>query len=369
VPKVTKWVKSLGMKKYAFSLACITLIGILFMILYNIKKDSSDGRLLVWKVSAKMIDERPMGYGIGMFQKEYNLYQGKYFASNNAKESEKKIADFVNMAYNDYIELGVETGVPGMIIFVSFYVILIYQAYRNKNIRALSVITAFAIMSLVSFVYSTIQAWVVLIAYGAYALNGGRFINISKLNSTVSLVCICALFILFTKFCELTYSQLKLHKLEIAFNKDATVDMSDIISIEPYIGTSEAYYHFRGRLQMSDKKYYEALRSFKKATLYTTDMRLFFSIFHCYDKLGKTSQGIRYIKSISNIVPQNLTSRNILLKWYDQSGNYQEALKTAFEMAGMQLKVTNPRSEKYQRGAILYIDAHKRDILTIESQK
>ena len=34
--------------------------------LYNMKRDSADGRLLIWKVSAQMVAERPMGCGYGL---------------------------------------------------------------------------------------------------------------------------------------------------------------------------------------------------------------------------------------------------------------------------------------------------------------
>jgi hypothetical protein len=43
---------------------------------------SADARVVVWKISAEMIIQRPLlGYGYGSFERNYSLFQSNYFKS------------------------------------------------------------------------------------------------------------------------------------------------------------------------------------------------------------------------------------------------------------------------------------------------
>ncbi|WP_350629501.1 O-antigen ligase family protein, partial [Acinetobacter baumannii] len=54
--------------------------------LYKMKINSSDGRIFFWKNSVQMVMENPLGYGYGMFEKEYNLKQSAYFQNEKRDE-------------------------------------------------------------------------------------------------------------------------------------------------------------------------------------------------------------------------------------------------------------------------------------------
>lgn len=48
--------------------------------LYHHKKDSADGRILIWTVSGEMVKDKTMfGHGNGAFQAQYMDYQARYF--------------------------------------------------------------------------------------------------------------------------------------------------------------------------------------------------------------------------------------------------------------------------------------------------
>lgn len=100
--------------------------------LYFIKKDSADGRLLIWQCTAKMISEKPiMGYGAGGFQREYMLYQADFFKdSPNSKYA--MFSDIVKHPFNEFLLLLVEHGIIGALFFIVFALLLI-QEYRKKN--------------------------------------------------------------------------------------------------------------------------------------------------------------------------------------------------------------------------------------------
>lgn len=141
------------------------VIGIVFV--YNFKYDSSYGRLLIWKISNSMIFENPIfGIGYNKFEVLYNIYQQKYFSNNDFLPHDVQIADYIQVAYNEYLQLLIETGIIGFLLFVIIIVYFFMQLlkYINRtsvdencdfhyfvNIGLFISITSILIMSLFSY--------------------------------------------------------------------------------------------------------------------------------------------------------------------------------------------------------------------------
>ena len=109
--------------------AIMVLVFILWA--YNFKKSSSDGRILIWKISSMMIIEKPQGYGYGLFEKHYNLAQARYFSSCGS-DKEKMLADHIYMAYNDLLEQTVEGGIVGGLLFLMLFFHMIFFSCKNS---------------------------------------------------------------------------------------------------------------------------------------------------------------------------------------------------------------------------------------------
>ena len=93
--------------------------GLLLVILaigaYHWKKDSADGRLLIWKVAAQAMMERPW-YGVGWeyVAGTYGDGQESYFASGKATPQEAYVAGAPEYVFNEYLQVGLAWGVPAM---------------------------------------------------------------------------------------------------------------------------------------------------------------------------------------------------------------------------------------------------------------
>jgi len=84
--------------------------------LYYFKKDSADGRLLIWKVSGKMIAEKPiLGLGFDNIQSGIMDQQAKYFIEKRP-EGEVRITGQIAGCFNEFIQLTVENGVVGLVL-------------------------------------------------------------------------------------------------------------------------------------------------------------------------------------------------------------------------------------------------------------
>lgn len=359
--KAKKLYCQLNRKVLCASCASLFLILLLLSVaLYKMKQNSSDGRLLVWKISTGMMMEKPEGWGIGLFEKHYNLCQGEYFAAGNASEQEKYLASTVYMAYNDWLEHGAEAGWIGAIFITLFYVFLAVKAYRTQKLVALSIICAFMVMSLVNFIYATIQSWFILLCYAADVIsNSSRSFHVGKVtNRSKHLVALFFSLFLLGEYGRLIFSQACLKHDEDMNAKGLKVEVEDVERLSPHIGTSEGYEQFLSSLYMRDGRYEQAIEHLRRGLNYTSEPGMFFALFNCYDRMGMTAQGIEYIETVRRMLPQNMVSRNILLRWYDSQGMAVEALAVAHEMVETPLKVKSSVAESYQQGARFYIERH-----------
>ena len=93
--------------------------GLLLMILgtgaYHWKKDSADGRLLMWKVAAQAVMENPWrGYGWESVAGAYGDAQERYFTSGKATEQEGHVAGAPEYVFNEYLQVAMAWGVPAL---------------------------------------------------------------------------------------------------------------------------------------------------------------------------------------------------------------------------------------------------------------
>ena len=93
--------------------------GLLLMIsaigAYHWKKDSADGRLLMWKVSVQAVMEHPwLGVGWEHVAGAYGDAQERYFASGLATEQEEYVAGAPEYVFNEYLQVAMAWGVPAL---------------------------------------------------------------------------------------------------------------------------------------------------------------------------------------------------------------------------------------------------------------
>ncbi|WP_303207154.1 O-antigen ligase family protein [Bacteroides oleiciplenus] len=131
-----------------YILGMMILLPIFIGILYILKPQSANGRLLVWKISGKMIQDRPvLGLGKGGFAANYLYYQADYMKSSTSL-SEKKLAGSTHLAFNEPLRVTVEYGLVGFFVYLVF-VIWTFLPPRKRN--AVSVITKSVMVGIVSW--------------------------------------------------------------------------------------------------------------------------------------------------------------------------------------------------------------------------
>lgn len=104
---------------------------ILLVALYLFKKDSADGRVLVWRTSLEMFGDAPLlGHGPGSFSAKYMDYQADWIVKHPG-ERWKWLADNVKHPFNEYLKIGVEYGVTGWMV-IGLLIWRLVRSYRRS---------------------------------------------------------------------------------------------------------------------------------------------------------------------------------------------------------------------------------------------
>lgn len=167
---------------YIKKTASVLLVIALFVVVYAFKKDSADGRLLIWRCSLEMISDSPyMGYGWGGFKANYMDYQARYF-EQNPNSPYAMLADNVQSPFNEYLNILINWGVIGFLIIASGFVYLFYIHHKHpasKSKVAITSIITIAVFSLFSYPFTYPYPWLILIISIAVIINECVKINVS----------------------------------------------------------------------------------------------------------------------------------------------------------------------------------------------
>ena len=371
-------------KFYKVCIVCGTIIIAAISVgkLYNMKRDSADGRLLIWRLSAQMIAEQPLGHGYGLFEKHYNLRQAEYFRNNGGTDTERRNAAFTCMAYNDYLEHGVDGGIIGMAFLIGFYALAIRRAYKQRDTAATAILTAFAVMSLVNFVTAGIQTWLLVICAVSMIQKPfpppspiGReplrkeplsFFTVPLLKNTLhkfrpdgapslwGRAVGEALALFFTV--SMVMSQITLKKLNDRLKDGDPIPDMEFAALQPHIRTSEAYWRIRARNKMRMQDYRDAVPCVERAMQYSASPNLCYMAHQCHTALGSEKSGMLYIYNVYDTQPSLLLPKLILMRYHDCRGDTDAATAYAHEITVTATRNDTKITEAIKNEAYNYIN-------------
>ena len=150
--KWKEWIKE--KKKRIYATAGIGLLALLLAsyALFQLKADSASGRWFMWKISCLAIAECPLtGHGSGRFVEAYGQAQENYFAKGDYKEWEERVAGSPEYAFNEYLEIAVEYGIPALLLLLIGIGFCFYLGFKSSRHAACGGIIAFAVFAFSSY--------------------------------------------------------------------------------------------------------------------------------------------------------------------------------------------------------------------------
>lgn len=175
-----------------FAIISIAVLAVL-SLLYQLNKDSVDGRALIRKIAVFDIQKNPFfGNGIFNFDGVYNNSKANYFIENHRPWKEMKVADYVSNALNDYIQIIFEIGLLGFVLICMLLFIIIRKIELNAKTRcALALVITFAFLGLFTSVLYNPTAMVFMIwALSVLFVHGNNKTQVLVLtnNQTLSIL-------------------------------------------------------------------------------------------------------------------------------------------------------------------------------------
>lgn len=167
---ITDKLKDLYQKYRRRAVLCIVLFcllsgGVIYGI-YQFKKDSANGRLFIWKITALAIRNTSLkGVGLGGFPAAYAQSQINYFKEKEASAIEKHVAGSPEYAFNEYLRIFLEQGIAGGILFLFLTSLIIRRGIKNEQTGAAGsflCLSVFAIASYPYYLWEFLVVWVLL---------------------------------------------------------------------------------------------------------------------------------------------------------------------------------------------------------------
>lgn len=125
--------------KHRYAVSGVLIVGaLLASSAYFMKRDSADGRLLIWKITSQAIASSPCGEENGRtFSAIYGDAQERYFTNCEYSESEAWVAGTPDFAFNEYLQIAVEYGVWVSVLLVTVLLVLSMIAGSRKQLAGI----------------------------------------------------------------------------------------------------------------------------------------------------------------------------------------------------------------------------------------
>lgn len=98
--------------------------------LYQIRPESAQGRILIWKSTVSMIKDNPLlGVGYGNFIREYPRFQAKVLDKPGLNAKYGVLSGETEYAFNDVLQVGAELGLIGLFLYLTVFFHSFFRLY------------------------------------------------------------------------------------------------------------------------------------------------------------------------------------------------------------------------------------------------
>lgn len=327
----------------------IGLSAILFLFLgfglYYIKKDSADGRILMWENCIQNVKEKPFfGSGYNSFIKISVEQQINYFTKSNEFNRKAQLADEVNFAFNDYLQMATEVGITGLILFLILISMLFKRGPENNIfiIGSRACLISFLICSLFSYPMQTIQNYLLFFLFLAIISSLNEPIIIFNLKLNITFLLIILTIVILTENLQIKRF-IACKKWQTAFVESNKAESTNAIKIYkdifPVLRYDPNYLFNYGIVLAQTLDFKESTRMFNKCLLIRPSYSLFLNLGKNYENLNNDSLAeITYLKA-ANLIPQRYIPKYYLFKIYLRAGQTRKANEIAENINNMEFKI------------------------------
>ena len=297
--------------------------------LFQLKVDSANGRLLIWKVSVMAIVEKPLlGHGTGNFASAYGMAQEKYFSQKEFTSTEKLVAGSPEYAFNEYLQIAVEYGVLFLLVVLLIIVFCLWIGITEKRLSACA-----GLISVLVFAFSSYPMQIPGFAIAFYFLLAACVVGSSRLQILFFIIMIALLGSYYWKYnqynaCE-EWFRYKMHYNIGAFR----LAKEGYEKIYPELNDRGAFLFEYGHSLHKLKEYNSSTAILKEAMAHSCDPMILNIIGKNYQAIGKYEKAEEYFIRSTHRLPGRIYPYYLLAKLYaEPEYRHPEKLKQAIQI-------------------------------------
>lgn len=310
-------------------LACSALCG-----MYFLKKDSADGRTLMWKVALQAVPKYPFGVGLGNFPGTYASEQAVYFESGKGSEQEELVAGSPEYGFNEYLQMAVEWGIIPFMLFLTIIVGSFYLAFKQQQWGIIGSLIALLVFAFMSYPFSILPFPIVLVfllaAIQSNNKNGRRLrIKPAMTILIVAMTCLLVAFSLYNRYP--TYEAYKKWNFTQKLYQAKAYDSAtkEYALLYPYLNDQINFLFEYGQSLSHTGDYEKSNEILQQASRLSGDPMIYNIMGKNYQALRKYEQAESYFLKASQIVPHRLYPWYLLCKLYAEMGLHNKANEMA----------------------------------------
>lgn len=311
----------------------IAFLGGIVILLYNYRVDSANARLLIWKVSLQMIYDKPIcGHGLSSFNKEYMLYQASFFETRTDSHY-SIIADNVAYPYNEFIHIGVEQGIIGM-LFILLLVVLFFKAPVISNNRIFkSLLASFLIVSLFSYP-ANVFPLIILVPLICASIESARIIKMKCFSCLIQIILLVLM-----NISILQGLKFKDYSDEIKLSIREEDCMSNYLKMNLKDLKNELIFLNKMNMWLSKNQHYDLI--IKYAHVLLPSCETYCEIGNAYASNLDFDKAEYYYKIASNMIPSRISPNYLLWRMYLIQGDNEKADFIALKILNQDVKICN----------------------------
>ena len=326
------------------------------------KKDSANGRWLIWRVSTDIIKEHPLvGVGFGRFASEYGEAQARFFVEGKGSSAQMMIADSPEYAFNEYVQSSVELGLIGLVLFITVIICLFYPR-KSKTAKEKYALLSFLVFAAFSYPFSVLPLsilFIFLLALSASSTRKYSFTLPKWLRIAGMTVCLCIT----------AYGAYQIFPKRAAYRSWSSMQM--LYNAGVYQGSVQKYriqypllrhekqFLFEyGQCLSKSGQYIESNRIFEEYLCYGSDPMVYNCMGNNYKALEEYQKAEDSYIRASQIVPNRHYPLYLLMKLYMETGQTGKAKETAKILLDKPVKVQSTAIKEMRQEARKLTNVH-----------
>ncbi len=313
-------------KKSVIVMSCIACL--LFIFLYSVKRDSADGRILIWRVCLEMVAERPLlGWGTDGFSAYYMPHQADYFVQHpNSRYA--ILADNINHPFNEFLLFAVKYGCVGLTLLLATVFCLLKRVKAQKNpfkMVCLSMVISLVAWSLFSYPYRVSFVWLItamMVLFVFYEVLK-RYVFASVV---LCLLCVCVAFVTMKKAVNEYRWLCVQERASECLDKQV---LSEFENLHTLLKDKGNFLYNYGAILHHIGRYHESLTVLNECISYFNDYKLQMLMAHDLQEIKRYDEAVACYERACQMVPSKFLPLYYEMRLYGERRDDDNAWRVA----------------------------------------